>query len=284
MRKLNLTKQLLMVMVLSLIVVSCSENEPIDVIDTQTQDYEEVAMSAQVDEASEIVDEIAIDAYEEQETSENPVGRTTGIETRPLPECVTVTVVAEQNLREITIDFGEDGCEVRGHTLKGKILLSYTRNPDAREKTITKTFEDFYFNDKNIEGSKTILKQRSNENGNPQFTKTVNITITWSDGAEASREGTKIREWVEGYGSGVWSDNVFEVTGNWTTTFRNGVVHSKEVIIPLRREVVCRFFVSGSIDVNKTNRVGTLDYGDGDCDNQATFIFEDGTVREITLR
>lgn len=284
MRKSNLTKQLLMVMVLSLIVVSCSENEPLDAIDTQTQDYEEVAMAAQVDEASEIVDEIAIDAYETQEASENPVGRTAGVETYPLPECVTVTVVVEHNSREITIDFGEEGCEVRGHILKGKILLSYTRNPEAREILITTTFEDFYFNDKNIEGGKTILKERSNDNGNPQFTKTVDITVTWPDGAEASRTGMKIREWVEGHGSGVWSDNVFEITGNWTSTFRNGVVHSKEVIIPLRREVVCRFFVSGSIDVNKTNRVGTLDYGDGDCDNQATFTFEDGTVREITLR
>ena len=284
MRKLNLTKQLLMVMVQSLIVVSCSENEPIDVIDTQTQDYEEVAMSAQVDEASEIVDEIAIDAYETQEATENPVGRTTGVETYPLPECVTVTVVAELNSREITIDFGEEGCEVRGHILKGKILLSYTRNPEAREVMITKAFDGFYFNDKNIEGGKTILRERSNDNGNPQFTKTVDITVTWLDGTEASRTGAKIREWVEGHGSGVWSDNVFEVSGNWTTTFRNGNTHSYDVTTPLRREVVCRFFVSGSIDVQRTNFSGIFDYGEGDCDNQATFTFADGTVREITLR
>lgn len=283
MRKLNLTSKLLMLMVLSIVFTGCSENEPIE-IDTQTQDIEEVAMSAEVDEASEILDEIAIDAYETQEASENPVGRSTGVETYPLPNCVTVTIVAEQNSREITIDFGEEGCEVRGHVLKGKIHLSYTRDPEAQQRTIAKSFEDFYFNDKNIEGGKTIVRERSNDNGNPQFTKTVDITVTWPDGAEASREGTKIREWVEGHGSGVWSDNVFEVTGNWTTTFRNGNTHSYEVVTPLRREVVCRFFVSGSIDVNKTNRVGTLDFGNGECDNQATFTSEDGTVTEITLR
>lgn len=282
MRKLNLTKQMFMVMVLSLIVVSCSENEPIE-IDTQTQDYEEVELSAEIDEASEAMDEIAIDAYETQEASENPTGRTSGAEAYPLPECVTVTVVAEQNSREITIDFG-DGCEIRGNTLKGKIILSYTRDPDAQQIYITKTLEDFYFNDKNIQGGKTILRERSNDNGNPQFTKTVDITVIWPNGAEASRTGTKIREWVEGHGSGVWSDNVFEVTGNWTSTFRNGNTHSYEVIEPLRREVVCRFFVSGSIDVQRTNFSGVFDYGEGDCDNQATFTFADGTVREITLR
>ena len=282
MRKLNLTKQVFMILVFSVMAFSCSENEPLE-IESQIDDSTEVALSAEIDLASEALDEIAIDAYETQEASENPTGRTAGVETFPLPECVTVTVVAEQNSREITIDFG-DGCEVRGHTLKGKVLLSYIRDPEAREILITKSFEDFFFNNKSIEGGKTILRERSNGNGNPQFTKTIDITVTWPDGSEASRNGAKIREWVEGHGSGVWSDNVFEVSGNWTTTFRNGVVHSKEVIIPLRREVICRFFVSGSIDVNKTNRVGTLDYGNGDCDNQATFTFEDGTVRDITLR
>ena len=201
-----------------------------------------------------------------------------------LPDCVTITVVAQQNYRELTIDFGTEGCEVRNNILKGKIILSYTRDPDAREILITKTLEDFYFNDKSIVGTKTILRERSNDNGNPQFTKTFDITVVWPDGAEASRTGTRIREWIEGHGSGVWSDNVFEVTGNWASTFRNGNTHSYEVVIPLRREVICRFFVSGLIDVQRTNFAGVFDYGNGDCDNQATFTFEDGTVRDITLR
>ena len=66
--------------------------------------------------------------------------------------------------------------------------------------------------------------------------------------------------------------------------FRNGNTHSYEVTNPLRREMVCRFFVSGSVDVVRTNFSGVFDYGEGDCDNQATFTFEDGVVREITLR
>jgi len=193
-------------------------------------------------------------------------------------------VVAEQNFREVTIDFGTEGCEVRNNIFKGKIILSYTRNPDAREILISKALEDFYFNDKNIIGSKTILRERSNDNGNPQYTKTLDVTVIWESGEEASRTGTKIREWVEGHGSGVWSDNVFEVKGNWISTFRNGNIHSYEVTNPLRRVMVCRFFVSGSVDVERTNFSGVFDYGDGDCDNQATFTFENGTIRDITLR
>jgi len=286
MKKLNVTKQMFMVATgLALILTGCSDNEPVTSgVQELEQDSTEIAMSAEIDVASETMDDIAIDAYETQEASENTTGRVAnGQESYSLPDCVTITVVAEQNSREITIDFGTEGCEVRGHVLKGKILLSYTRDPEAREILITKTLEDFYFNDKNIIGGKTILKQMSNENGNPQFTKTVDFTVVWPNGAEASRSGTKIREWIEGHGSGIWSDNVFEVTGNWTSTFRNGNSHSYEVVIPLRREVICRFFVSGSVDVERTNFSGVFDYGEGDCDNQATFTFDDGTIRDIIL-
>ena len=280
MRKLNVTKHMIMmVTVFALVFTGCSDNESVEV-EAQEQDYSEVVLSAEIDEASETMDDISLDVYEAQESNET--GRMLG-GFFPLPDCVTVTVVAEQNSREITIDFGTEGCELRGHTLKGKIILSYTRNTEAQEVLITKTLEGFYFNDKNILGGKSILRQHSNDNGNPQFTKTVDITVVWPDGTEASRVGTKIREWIVGHGSGIWSDNVFEITGNWYSAFRNGNTHTYEVIIPLRREVICRYFVSGSIDAERTSFSGVFDYGEGNCDNQATFTFDDGTVKDIIL-
>jgi len=280
-KKMNLPRNLFLVLaVLAFTFVGCSDNEAVDIDEQeQAKDYLEVVKSSEIDETSEAMDDIAIDVFETQESGETS-------RTPPnfnVPDCVTITVVIEQNFREITIDFGTEGCEIRGNELKGKILLSYERNPEAQQILITKTLEDFCFNNKNIIGGKTILKERSNENGNPQFTKTVDLTVVWPNGDEASRVGTKVREWIEGHGSGVWSDNVFEITGNWTSTFRNGNSHSYEVVIPLRREVICYYFVSGSIDIERTNFSGVLDYGDGDCDNQATFTNYNGNVRDIIL-
>lgn len=277
----NLTRNMFMtVAVCALTFLGCSNNDVIEIDEQEMeQDYSEVVLSSEIDESSEAIDDIALDVYETQENSE--VGRT--LPDFDVPDCVTITVVVEQNYREITIDFGTEGCLIRGNVLKGKIVLSYERNPDAQQVLITKTLDGFYFNDKNIVGGTSILKELSNENGNPQFTKTIDLTVIWPDGAEASRVGTKVREWIEGHGSGVWSDNVFEITGNWTTTFRNGNAHSYEVVIPLRREVICHYFVSGSIDIERTNFSGVLDYGDGDCDNLATFTNDNGNVREIIL-
>lgn len=287
MKKFNLpNKVVIAIMVFGLLFTACSNDESAD-IDSPNQDYSELALSSEVDETVAALDDISLDIFEQQESIDsnrisNETSRTSN-HFNNLPDCVTITVVIEQNYREVTLDFGTEGCLVRGNTLKGMIVLSWERNPDAQEVLITKSFVDFYFNDKNIEGTKTILKQHSNENGNLQFTHTLDLSIIWPDGAEASHEGTKIREWIEGHGSGIWSDNVFEITGNWTTNFVNGNSHSYEVIIPLRREVICHYFVSGSIDVERTNFSGVLDYGEGDCDNMATFTLDSGEVIDITL-
>jgi hypothetical protein len=281
MKQINLKfRTLFTVMTLSLLMVSCSDNESVNNEEQQQQDYSEVSRSAEIDKASDSMDDISISVYEAQERNES--NRSTA-NFDMLPGCVTVTVVIEQNYREITIDFGTEGCLVHGNMLKGKIVLTYTRNPEAHEVLITKTLENFFFNNKNLIGGKTIFKQLSNENGNPQFTKTSELTIIWPNGAQASRNGVKIREWIEGFGNDIFSDNVFEITGNWSTTFVNGNTHSYEVINPLRREVICFYFVSGSIDVERTNFSGVFDYGTGDCDNMATFTFDNGEVVDIIL-
>ncbi|NND24055.1 MAG: hypothetical protein HKN86_05110 [Acidimicrobiia bacterium] len=287
MKNFNLpSKVVIATMVLGMLFTACSNDESAD-IDSPNQDYSELALSSEVDETVAALDDISLDVFEQQESLDssrmsNETSRTNQ-HFNNLPDCVTITVVIEQNYREVTLDFGTEGCLVRGNLLKGKIILSWDRDPQAQQVLISKSLVDFYFNAKNIVGTKTILKQRSNENENPQFTHTLDLTIIWPNGLEASHEGTKIREWIEGHGSGVWSDNVFEITGNWTTNFVNGNFHSYEVIIPLRREVICYYFVSGSINVVRTNFSGVLDYGEGDCDNQATFTFENGDVIDITL-
>ena len=40
--------------------------------------------------------------------------------------------------------------------------MSYTRDPEAQEVLLTYDLIDFYFNAKNVIGSKTLLKELSN--------------------------------------------------------------------------------------------------------------------------
>lgn len=280
MKHLKLTTRLVAIMmVLGLTLNSCSTNdEPTDT-NPQSSDAVEVARSAEVDDIAVVLGDMIIDVYETEESNETD----RSAQQTAIPECVTITVVAQQGYRQVTVDFGEEGCMVHGHFIQGQIVFTYDRDPQAQEILISYELFDFYYDSKNVIGSKTILKELSNDNGNPQFTHTLELTVVWPNGLTASREGVKIREWVEGFGSGIFSDNVFEISGNWTTTFVNGNTHSYEVLIPLRREVICTYFVSGSIDIQRTNFGGVFDYGNGECDNQATFTFNNGEVITITL-
>lgn len=280
MKNLNLTSKIgVATAILGLLFTSCSKDESAN-INLQDESYSEVVMSSEIDRDIDVIDKIGIQVFEIQEESETTRTSNTNF---MLPDCVTVTVVLEQNFREITIDFGTEGCLINNNVLKGKMILSYTRDPQVQELTINKDLEDFYINNKNIIGSTTILRELSNNNGNPQFTMTINITVVWPNGAQANRSGTKVREWIQGFGSGVFNDNVFEITGNWNTVFVNGNSHSYDINVPLRGEADCDYFVSGSVDVVRTNFSGIFDYGVGTCDDQATFTFANGLVIDITL-
>ncbi|WP_299361262.1 hypothetical protein [Winogradskyella sp.] len=280
MKNLNVFKKgIFCLVVLGLVFTSCSDNDETSGTGDLGQDTTEVQRSAEIDQVDNILGDMVVDAYEGQELSES--GK--GVYTSGIPECVTVTLVAEQGYRELTLDFGTEGCIVNGHLIQGQIVIDYTRDPEAQQIEINYNLFDFYFDAKHVIASRSILRELSNENGNPQFTHDLTITVVWPNGVQASREGTRIREWVEGFGTGVFSDNVFEITGDWTATFVNGNTHIYEVIEPLRREVICAFFVSGSFDVQRTNFGGLFDYGEGNCDNQATFTFNNGTEIPITL-
>ena len=146
------------------------------------------------------------------------------------------------------------------------------------------SYENFYFNDLKVEGTSTMVKVKENENGNPQSTFTFEFKVNWQEGEFVTRNGTKVREWVEGSDTRHWGDNVYLISGNWATTFKEGSVCSATIIEPLRREGACRFIVSGVVDLVKKERTGTINFGDGTCDNVAVFTNALGEEKEITLR
>jgi len=264
----------------SLLVTSCQKNDTISATDP-ISDADAVAV-VEADDLSDDVNNVVDDYLMENE----------GMSARPSEEsktsdvltCVTKTIVITGTTKNVTLDFGE-GCELpNGNILSGKINMSYALDTNVSSFTVTYNFENFFFNDISIEGENSLIRTRANDNGNPQSTLTIDMKVTWPDGVYAARKGTKTREWVEGFDTRTWGDNVFLITGNWTATFKNGTVVFANITTPLRREMACRFIVSGVVELQKNDRNGTLDFGDGTCDNIATFTNENGESHEITLR
>lgn len=277
--------KLLMIFITSaLIFTSCENSDSIDGTEAISEDETIALVEADdiADEIDNVIDDVLAEEFgiagkvvASKSDDANKYGR---------PECLIKTIVLQGASKSITLDFG-GGCELpNGHILSGKIVMSYIFDLEARSINITKTFQDFFFNEVAVEGENTIVKTWENDNGNIQSVKTINVTLTWPDGQTATRTGTKTREWLLGKETRAWGDNVFLISGSVTTTFKNGAVYTSNITTPLRREMACRFIVSGVVEISKGDRQGALDYGDGACDNMATFTPLVGEAIEITLR
>jgi hypothetical protein len=271
------------VLLLFISLSGCQDNTNIEDIDVQQLNEDVAVEQTEIDDVSEGINALIDDAYTFAETPEaNKDNTNKDLETY-LPDCVTITKVITGNTKKVTIDFGE-GCTTRNdNTVSGKIIMDYTFAFTEQSVTINYSFENFYFNGKKIEGTVNKIKVRINENGNPQATITKNIKIIWEDDSYVTVQGERIREWTEGFGNRIWSDNVFLISGNWTITNRKGIVRQATIIKPLRREMACHFLVSGTTEITKNGRKLILDYGDGTCDDLAT-ININGTEKIIHIR
>ena len=267
-KPMNFSKQLWVMAALgAMTFTSCETEESTTEESLTTQEVitePELNYSDESDQIAEEVASIAEDVYATEEITAISKG---SYRSDFLPDCVTITTVSTDTTREKTIDFGA-GCELpNGNVLSGIIVMSYAIDMELAEKTITLALEDFTFNGVVVAGG-----------ANASF------NATWPDGETASFNGTRTREWIEGYGSGFWGDNVFLITGNRTFVNRAGNTFEKVVTVPLRRELSCRFIVSGVLEITRNANTANLDFGDGSCDAKGTLTYPDGSSDEVFLR
>ncbi len=187
--------------------------------------------------------------------------------------CATVTLDTVVFPHELIIDFGEENCLCKdGRYRRGKIINTFTGRYRKPGTVLTHGFDEFYVNDNKVEGSRVLTNMGYNEDENLWFTIEIDGLITLAEnGGTITWNSSKEREWVEGSDTRRRRDDVYLITGSASGVRLSGLSWTKEIILPLRRELSCRFFVSGSVEITPEDRpVRLLDYGDGECDNLAT--------------
>ena len=247
----------------------------------------DIAVNSKIDVAIDDVVYIVEDQYTAQQSISN---RSSTASKSILPTCATFTTVLVDGTWTRTIDFGSAGCTLpNGNVLKGKIIISFSNDFTSKSRTLLYRFVDFYHNGKLLQGNKSITyESKSTEllaTEHPVMTFTVDMKITFDDGKVYSRTGTTVKETVEGNETPLnWEDNVFLVTGNSATSLANGDTITTVITTPLRYITSCKlpFPVSGIVSITKNTSVGTLDFGDGKCDNLATLTI-DGVTKDINL-
>jgi hypothetical protein len=248
---------------------------------------EDLQTNAKLDQVANDLSDIIDDQY----FTENPAGKTIApTESNLLPPCVTVTRTFTSTTWTRTINFGTTGCAMpNGAILRGIIRVSGVLPYSTSNYVITYTFDGFRYNDFLVQGNRTITRSLGTStyqvNTHPICVMDMNMTFTNSRGI-FTRVGTRTRECIEGYTTAIWTDNVYVITGNWTTTFPNGNVHSNAIsnTTPLRVRLNCDYrVVSGVVNITRPNHSAVLDYGAGTCDNLATISIDGGTPVTITF-
>ena len=204
-----------------------------------------------------------------------------------LGECATVTLDTTVFPRVLTIDFGDTNCLGKdGRYRRGRIIVTFTGRYWRPGTIITTTFDEYYVNDNQVEGTKVVTNNGFNETGNMNWDIAVNGMITLANGeGSITWNSQRNREWIEGINTPFnrW-DNIYLITGDAHGERANGLHWDRQITNPLRIELACRFIVSGTIEIQPEGKaLRVLDFGDGSCDNEAT-VTVNGNTYTIHLR
>lgn len=275
------TKILFLGLVLSLFTVSCTK----DSADNSTITADEATVNAKIDIANDDVSDVVETQF--NATMENSTtGKTSETVTTTYPIVTRVpafgTPITAGTLVTKTIDYGTAGITLpNGNVLKGKIIITFTFEPTATSHTITYTFDNFYHNAIKFDGNKTFTRTMTAATAaspsHPFVVMVMDMTATFPDGRVFTRTGTRTREITAGYDTpNILADNVYQVTGSWSTTFPNTTVQTSTITSPLIVKMSCMnvnkpLLVQGVITFVRNTHTATLDYGTGDCDNIAIF-------------
>lgn len=283
----------------AIFITSCTKKDD----EVNPFDQEETKKESQLDKLSDDVTDIIDNQFEVQSTTKmsSIAGKNVNLAAAPLPSilpaCATVTTVLSPTPSATvspttwirTIDFGTTGCAVfNGAVLKGKLIVSGSLNYLAQNQTLSYSFDGFKYNDIAITGNKTVTRSIQAttllQTPHPVATITLDLTATYPNGNVYNRVGSRTREMVEGFTTpAIRIDNVFKVTGSWTTNAPNGN-RSVSISSPLKIVIACQYkLVEGTITLVKNNNNAVINYGDGTCDNQATISINGGPANAFTF-
>jgi len=213
-------------------------------------------------------------------------GSTLGYKTTELTSaCASVT----RTTGSIVVDFGTTNCLCNdGRLRRGKILISYTGNYSDSGSVRTITFENYYQNDNNVAGTKTVTNMGHNSLGQPYFNVTVNGTVTLASGGTVSTNWTRVRTWTDGYNTLTdFTDDKYTVSGTGTLTRASGAVVN--IAIPTTTPLVfaagCRWIEAGVLTFTMPSGLTrSINYGNtATCDNQAVLTLPSGATYTITM-
>lgn len=202
-----------------------------------------------------------------------------------LTSCATVTFdsLVSTDQDTIKIDFGSTNCTGNdGRNRRGIIYVYYTGAYRDSASVHTIAFSNYYVNDNQILGTKTVTNMGHNGSGNLVYSIYVNGSVVLANnGGTVTWTSQRQREWTQGESTMAWNDDVYSVTGSASGVSADGHSFTVSITSPLIRvmSIGCRrHFVSGVFVLTPDNKPArTVDFGPGTCDDICTVTIQNHT-------
>ena len=288
----------LLALMASAFLVSCDG----DRFDLSSNDSESVQSEALTDSYSDDADDMSSVALSADDATMSGRVSTTGRRVFKVSDpakrmdCAEVSIeLAADNSTAtpkgtITINFGTTGCtDAKGNVRKGIIRIKYSGRRFIAASTAETTFDGYSINDVKIEGTRTVTNISGSTESAPKYSFVlVGGKTSWPDGTFATREVNRTREWIRATTPLLDS---WIITGIASGINRKGNTYSMEITKPLvfkrecestnkRKEFIA---VEGTKKLTVGEKVITIDYGDGTCDNKVTITIN-GTSKEVEVK
>lgn len=282
--KKNFLKNAFVLMLGTSILVSCKKDQLSDEESELTTSEDHSFMESTFNDVGNIADEAA--------SMGDLISYKTSSETDALLGlCVKVSrdTVSESPTKILTIDFGSVNCVCKdGRSRRGKIIVKHTGQYLDSGATKIVTFDNYFVNDNQVTGTRTVTNNGHNISNNLNWTITEKGSIVLVSGAgKISWDSYRNRELIAGESTLELSDNEYSITGKASGVNAKNLAYTANITSPLIRKMTlgCRkHFVKGTIVMTPSGKLArTIDFGNGECDNLAT-VSINGKSKEITLR
>jgi len=211
--------------------------------------------------------------------------------------CATATLSPLGSVfpKTLTIDYGTGCTDFNGISRKGTFTAEFSGNFGNEGTTIDILFNGFTKGQYTLAGTYSLTVGAADGSGNPTYSETISDAIISWGSQHVLWEADLNRTWTEGdetnwntpdsasiMGIAGLNDDVFELTGSGSGNDSNTHPFTWESSTALMLQTGCAYINKGTMVISPANfNDGTIDYGMGECDKQAT-IEVDGEVFNFT--
>lgn len=203
--------------------------------------------------------------------------------------CLVTTIDSMSTPHTFTLDFGgSTGCKsINGIDYKGNIVVEYsTQDISVVGTSFTVHFHNFTADTMNFDGDLILTNEGPSPAGNPVLGMQTNWTLNFKNNQFETTGANDLHvEMVENDPADDY-DNRQIYSGSGSGVANDGIAFTQTITTPIAtNQGVCDFPLSGVLFVQSPSLPDrTIDYGSGNCDNEATETVGAGSPTTIYLQ